>query len=161
MKHGCARRGKATPEYRAWADMLARCRNPRHAAFSNYGGRGIEVCPAWSGFGSFLADLGPRPSSAYSIERIDNDGPYSPKNCHWALDSEQRRNHRRNRVLTVNGESLCVADWAARLGVTSKCLEHRLARGWDETRTVTVPSLGTRRVSLNGSPNPPAMRRAA
>jgi hypothetical protein len=82
--------------YACWASMHDRCRNPNHAAYHNYGGRGIAVCDRWTGrdgFPTFLADMGERPEDL-TLERIDNDGNYEPGNCCWATRSQQRRNSR-------------------------------------------------------------------
>jgi len=87
--------GRQTPEYRTWRHMAQRCENPNTRGFKNYGGRGITVCVRWRrSFANFLADMGPRPSPFHSIDRINNDGNYTPKNCRWATKSQQRRNQR-------------------------------------------------------------------
>lgn len=84
--------GTYTREYRVWADMHQRCRNPRNTRYPKYGGRGISVCERWADFGTFIADMGPRPSPNHSIDRINNDGNYEPGNCRWATRSDQQRN---------------------------------------------------------------------
>lgn len=129
--------GRKSPEYRAWAHMLERCNNTNCKAYKNYGGRGISVCERWVKFTNFLADMGTRPSDEHSLDRIDCNGNYSPDNCRWADCRTQQRNRRNNRIITIGGESKCVADWADALEIEGKKLRKALERGkWPKSEEV-------------------------
>jgi hypothetical protein len=102
IKHGhTALYGKipSSGTYNSWAGMVQRCTNPNNPRYKDWGGRGITVCDRWRSFANFLADMGERPSSRHSIDRIDRDGHYTHLNCRWATAEEQARNTRRT-VLT-------------------------------------------------------------
>ncbi|WP_157903231.1 hypothetical protein [Cupriavidus malaysiensis] len=84
----------ASPTYRSWRAMLARCSDPTHEQFKDYGGRGIKVAEAWkTSFQAFLADMGERPPDK-TLDRIESNGNYEPGNCRWATRTEQNRNKR-------------------------------------------------------------------
>lgn len=128
--HG-ATKGGVTPEYEAWAKLKSRCLNPNNAKYQIYGGRGISVCAQWvDDFGAFLSDVGPRPSSAHSIDRIDVDGNYEPGNCRWATPQTQSRNRTNNMWIEINGERMVAAEAADRFGVSRSAFCRRLQRGW-------------------------------
>jgi hypothetical protein len=131
-----------SPEWWAWVHMNQRCFNPRNRSYPRYGGRGITVCERWrgkEGFPAFLIDMGHRPSKSHSIDRINNDKGYCPQNCRWATIGEQNRNTRTNRKITFNGETLCAAEWAVRLGMVKRTLYNRLSRGWSVERAMMTP----------------------
>ena len=95
-KHGQGRVGLArTPEYRTWAAMNSRCRNPNGKDYKYYGARGIVVCKKWrESFEAFFSDMGLKPSPTHSIDRKNTNGNYTPKNCRWATTTEQHSNRR-------------------------------------------------------------------
>jgi hypothetical protein len=134
--HGATAGRKTTPEWNSWRAMIERCSNPKHVTWLRYGGRGITVCERWTSFENFLADMGPRPTRRHSLDRIDGDGNYEPGNCRWATASEQARNRRSARLLTIGGETLCLDDWAKRSGLPVSTIHDRIRRGWSPERAV-------------------------
>lgn len=124
-----------------WRTMHNRCYRPTVKSYENYGGRGIFVAECWhgrKGFEKFVADMGQRPEGA-TIERIDNDGPYSPDNCRWATRIEQSRNKRNNRWIAANGETKTLKDWATSLGCKPAAILARIKSGMSEAEAVTKP----------------------
>jgi len=95
--HGHTAGRNRSPEYISWCAMHQRCSSPKTRSFDQYGGRGVRVCDRWKSFELFLSDMGPRPSLAYSIDRIDPEGNYEPLNCRWATAFEQAANKRTGR----------------------------------------------------------------
>jgi hypothetical protein len=137
------RRGQPThgrtksPEYRAWVAAKQRTTNPNYRrGWHYYASRGIRMCDRWlygedgkPGSECFLEDMGPRPSPKHSLDRIDNNGPYSPQNCRWETPREQNNNKRNNRRVQVNGKSFTVAELARETGVPLSTLRDRIAKG--------------------------------
>ena len=95
--HGLAPRKNPHPMYRAWATMWTRCTNPKIPCYKYYGGRGVKVCERWKDFTKFLDDMGERPEGM-TLDRIDNDGGYTPDNCRWATYREQMLNSRATKL---------------------------------------------------------------
>lgn len=121
--------------------MRHRCSNPRSVNWLKYGGRGISVCPEWNSFERFYSDMGPRPSPLHSLDRYpNNDGPYAPDNCRWALDEQQQNNRRCNARLTLNDRTMTLTEWAREIGVTPPALRARIRKGWSVEDTLLTPA---------------------
>lgn len=109
--------GKRTPEYGCWVGIKKRCTNTRAKEAVNYVDRGIKMCGRWiNSFPNFLADMGPRPSTKHSIDRINNDGDYEPSNCRWATKDVQNNNQRSNISLLIGGEAMTISQLAKKTG---------------------------------------------
>ncbi len=93
LKHGHTTHKNKSKIYGVWNAMIQRCTNPKADSYPRYGGRGITVCKEWLVFKNFLADMGKAPKGL-SIERMDNNGPYSKANCCWATMEVQNKNKR-------------------------------------------------------------------
>lgn len=126
--------------YHSWYNMHQRCSNPQDKSFQHYGERGIRVCDRWRSFSAFLEDMG-RPSKGESLDRIDVDGDYEPSNCRWATPGTQANNKTNNRVIIFRAQSLTLAQWAERLGLTVSCLWRRLHSGMPIERALTCHPL--------------------
>lgn len=118
-----------TPEWAVWCDMRKRCTKWKHPYFARYGGRGITVCERWGTFENFFTDLGPRPSTKHTLDRIDNDGNYEPGNVRWSTRREQARNRSSSRMVTAFGKTQPLAVWAKERTLKSSTIRMRLTRG--------------------------------
>lgn len=141
ITHGLSGR----PEYETWKGIRQRCQNPNNPSFHHYGGRGITLCARWQSFENFLSDMGPRPTPKHTVERKNNDGNYEPDNCVWATIVDQRNNTRRNRLVTIDGVTRTVSQWARESGHPPDRLLDRLKRGWTPDEL-----LGPKRVNQCG-----------
>lgn len=127
--------------HRIWRAIYLRCKDKENLI---YGGRGIKN--EWTSFEQFKADMyesylahvkqfGEKQTS---IDRTNNDGNYSKSNCKWATRVEQSNNRRSNHLLTFNGKSQSMADWARELNLTFTTVKERLKRGWSIEKTLTT-----------------------
>ena len=120
-----------TNEYNIWLGIKQRCLDKNSESYKDYGGRGIKMCERWlESFENFYDDMGPRPSKRHSIDRIDNEGDYTPENCHWATKLEQANNTRSNRFIKIDGVEKTLAQWCRFYDITYGIVECRIRRGW-------------------------------
>lgn len=129
------------PILRVWRGMHNRCYKESQGCYKDYGARGIFVDQRWhgaEGFENFVRDMGSK-EIGMTLERIDNDGPYSPDNCKWASRDAQSRNKRNNRWITANGETLTLKDWSLKLGCNPAAILARIKTGMSEEEAVTKP----------------------
>lgn len=137
--HGHWKGGESSPTWGAWFSMRQRCSRENHHAWKDYGGRGIAVCERWEIFENFLADMGECPEGLTLDRYPDKNGNYEPGNCRWATSTEQNRNRRTNRMITFNGETRCLAEWAELKGLSWTALASRLDNEWDLEQALNTP----------------------
>lgn len=128
--HGLAQ--NRTPEYCIWIGMRFRCRDK---ADKDYGGRGISVCKRWNRFENFLADMGRRPSSRHSLDRIRVNGNYTPSNCKWSTPEEQANNQRRH----AKPGMFSIVQLSKAFSLEPKLIRRRLRRGMSLRDALTLP----------------------
>ena len=116
---------RESSEFTSWRGMVDRCTNPRHKNYNLYGGK---LCERWRSFRLFLEDMGEKPSTKHTIDRIDGEGIYCKKNCRWSTRREQALNRKVTRWLTFNGETKCLKEWASDVGVSTITLSRRLGK---------------------------------
>ena len=137
LRHGMF----GTRIYAIWTGMKQRCLNPRHRSYFRYGGRGIQVDQRWLVFDAFYADMGD-PPPGFTLERKNNDEEYSHNNCVWATRKVQANNTRGCLVLTHEGISLNVTQWAERLNTERQLIYDRIKAGWPASQALTQPKRG-------------------
>lgn len=123
--HGLSRH----PLYSTWLLMIHRCENPKTENYASYGGRGIQVSESWKMLENFVNDMYPTYKFGLTLDRKDNNLGYSKENCRWATPTEQGRNKRNNRNITVNGTTKCVTAWCEELGLKVSTVLMRLKSG--------------------------------
>lgn len=109
--------------------MRQRCNDPKHIAWKYYGGRGIRVCERWQDdYDAFVEDMGFCPDGL-TIERINGNQDYTPENCRWASRKEQARNRSGNNLISYQGTTKTITDWAQDLGISVGAIQYRLDTG--------------------------------
>lgn len=122
--------------YTVHHSMMQRCYNPNAHEYCNYGARGIEVCAEWHDFLCFeewATSNGydeTAPQGKCTLDRINTDGNYEPNNCRFVPMEVQQRNRRNNRMLSYNGETRCMKEWADLFGVPYGTFQKRIKAGW-------------------------------
>lgn len=128
------------PEYHVWKSMKARCRNKNDKSWRSYGGRGIKVCARWlNSFQAFIDDMGFRPTSKHSLERIKGNSDYEPSNCKWATWIEQGNNRCDNHLIKAFGKTRTIAQWSREKGIEQDTILARIRRGWSEINAISEP----------------------
>ncbi len=126
--------------YKVWRDMRRRCYNPSRNDYGRYGDRGISVCDRWHDFAVFKNDvtsMSHAKEPGYTLDRIDNDGDYTPDNVRWATYIAQANNRRSNVLVTYDGETHTISEWSKKLGINYYKLRARLKMGWSVERAFT------------------------
>ena len=136
-KHGLC----GTPLYNVWLTMKQRCYNPRDKHYKWYGSKGVKVCSEWLNnveeFVEWALNNGYKPG--LTLDRIDSNGDYTPSNCRFITIQAQQRNKSSNHVLTYEGISLTIQEWAEKLNITPSTLRSRIDKGWTIDRALTTP----------------------
>ena len=122
-----------------WFSMWSRCHLADDQNYEYYGARGISVCQEWMSFELFYAFWGNPPFEGATIGRVNNDGNYEPGNCEWQTQEQQNNNTRRSKLITFNGKTQSIRDWAFEYNIGTRALAERLKRGWDIKRALTTP----------------------
>lgn len=132
---------RKTRLYRIYHNMLNRCTNPKSGSYNRYGGRGIRVCEAWVVSFEAFRDwaITNRYTNDLTIDRIDNDGDYTPENCRWVTIRQQALNRSCNHLIQIDGVSKPLGEWSRIYGINSRTVRDRIIRGWNEVTAVTVP----------------------
>jgi hypothetical protein len=128
-----------TKVHKTWLNMMRRCYKPSSISYPNYGGRGIIVHEDWHDFLTFYADMGDPPSDAHTIERIDNEGPYSKENCKWLLAALQAGNRRNNTFINIGGEQKHLAAWCRFYNIKPATVCRRIKSGMSPFEALTTP----------------------
>jgi hypothetical protein len=134
--HGCEKH----PLYHTWHQMMRRCHNEKSHAYKYYGGRGIFVDKRWHDVRNFIEDMIEKPKGM-SLDRINNNGPYSKDNCRWATAKMQAMNTRKTKFATILGETKTVYTWMKLLNISYYQLKKAKSRGCSDVEAILVCSL--------------------
>lgn len=127
-KHGLSN----SRPYSVWRGIVTRCTNPKAINYHNYGKRGISIDPKWKTFSGFWDDMKDGYKAGLTIDRIDYQGDYTKSNCRWITPKEQNKNMRSNKLITYNGKTQSVNEWAEELCVKRSLLYYYKQRGFTD-----------------------------
>lgn len=132
---------KGTRLYGIWKGIKDRCLNARSESYRDYGGRGVGICDEW--INSFESFRGWSLCNGYrddlSIDRIDVNGNYEPSNCRWSTAEAQANNKRNNHLLTFDGRTQTISQWAKETGISPGKIKDRINKcGWSVEKTLTT-----------------------
>lgn len=136
--HGQSSGKNKTRTYRIWANIKQRCLNPSNPRYADYGGRGITLCKRWYLFENFFADIGEAPEDM-TIDRINNDKGYSPKNIRWVTRADNNRNSRKCIMVKIGKESKPINVWCREFGIPYVTFKQRRRNGWDLVKACSTP----------------------
>lgn len=120
--------------------MKKRCYNKTASMYKHYGGRGIKICERWRiSFNNFLEDMGTKPNSKYSLERLNVNGDYEPNNCKWIPKKEQARNRTDTKTVLYKGVTKKVVELAEEYNMNSNLILSRLKQNWSIEKALTTP----------------------
>lgn len=139
--HGMTQRGEKHPIYVVWRTMLRRCESPNHKTYHYYGARGIMVCDEWHEFIPFRDwAIENGWERGLQLNRVDNNGHYEPSNCNFVTPKENANNKRNNHLISFNGKTQTMAQWADELGINHKTLRSRFSTlRWSTEEALTTP----------------------
>lgn len=131
-----------TRPYRIWNSMKQRCSNPNAISYKYYGAKGTSVCSEWEEFLCFYSwAMSHGYADNLTIDRIDTNGNYEPSNCRWVTNKEQQNNTSYTRLLTFDGETLSIMQWAEKTGIHPNMLYKRIRRGWGIEKAIKTKPL--------------------
>lgn len=139
------------PEYASWANMKARCGNPKDRMYKYYGARGISVSDEMKSFEGFMEIMGVAPEGM-SLDRINVNGNYERGNVRWATKRQQMLNRTDNRIISCFGKTQTLTEWAEEIGVPMPTLWRRIEKGtWSLERSLSEKVLNANETAKSGA----------
>ena len=129
--------------YTVWRCMMARCHDPKHKSYKQYGAKGVKVCKKWRDVATFIRWCEKHnPPIGHRLERVELRKGYSPKNCTWITNHEQQKNKSNNVVCLYKNKKYIFIDLVKEVGAITPSLGYsRLARGWEPIKAATTPPI--------------------